>query len=35
MKRPWRWTDILALVLALLVFGTILAILVQNLLNLD
>ena len=35
MKKRWGWVDIVALGLALLTFGVIVAVLVQNFLNLE
>ena len=35
MKMPWGWKDLAALLLALLTFGVIVAVLVQNFLNVE
>jgi len=35
VKKRWGWVDIVALGLALLTFGVIVAVLVQNFLNLE
>lgn len=35
MKKRWGWADVAALFLALLTFGVIVAVLVQNFLNLE